>query len=79
MMPAEAAKRAHLVGIGGTGMSALARLYLGAGWTVSGSDRVEGEQIGLLRKLGVVVAPGAGHLRGVGSKPNQPIDQFCLV
>lgn len=30
--------RIHLVGVGGTGMSALARLLIGAGYRVSGSD-----------------------------------------
>ncbi|HEX9617418.1 MAG TPA: UDP-N-acetylmuramate--L-alanine ligase [Anaerolineales bacterium] len=32
-------KRAHLIGIGGSGLSAIARLLLESGWSVSGSDR----------------------------------------
>ena len=31
-------RRAHLVGIGGSGMRALARVLLGKGWRLSGSD-----------------------------------------
>lgn len=33
-------KRVHLIGIGGTGLSAIARLLMESGWQVSGSDRV---------------------------------------
>lgn len=32
------AKNIHLIGVGGIGISALARYYLAAGWRVSGSD-----------------------------------------
>jgi UDP-N-acetylmuramate--alanine ligase len=32
-------KRVHLIGIGGSGLSAIARLLLESGWSVSGSDR----------------------------------------
>lgn len=32
-------EKCHLIGIAGMGMSALAQVLLGAGWTVSGSDR----------------------------------------
>jgi len=46
----------HLVGIGGIGMSALARLYLDAGWSVTGSDAVEGEVVQRLRERGVVIS-----------------------
>ncbi len=38
-------------------MSALARLYLDCGWTVSGSDRASGEQVQLLRQRGVEILP----------------------
>lgn len=39
MPPFAAIARAHFVGVGGIGMSALARLFLGEGKQVSGSDR----------------------------------------
>jgi UDP-N-acetylmuramate--alanine ligase len=32
-------KRVHLIGIGGSGLSAIARLLMESGWSVSGSDR----------------------------------------
>ena len=34
----DAVQRAHFVGVGGAGMSGLARLFLGQGRQVSGSD-----------------------------------------
>ena len=49
------------MGIGGAGMSALARLYLDCGWTVSGSDRASGEQVQLLRQRGVEILPELGQ------------------
>lgn len=58
-------KRVHLVGIGGSGMSSLARLYLGSGWSVSGSDRFEGDQVRSLQKLGVDMIPD--HSPEIGS------------
>jgi len=45
----------HLVGIGGSGMSAIARVLLGRGFVVSGSDREENEQTDSLRKAGAKV------------------------
>jgi UDP-N-acetylmuramate--alanine ligase len=42
----------HVVRIGGAGMSAVARLALGAGITVSGSDSQDGQFIGPLRAAG---------------------------
>ena len=51
-------RRVHFVGIGGIGMSALARLLLAQGYAVSGSDRSAGEQTVALRELGIPVAIG---------------------
>ena len=48
----------HLVGIGGAGMSALARLYLQMGCTVSGSDASDSPTIASLRHLGAIVQIG---------------------
>lgn len=45
----------HFIGIGGAGMSAVARLMLQAGMTVSGSDRVEGAALESLRQLGATI------------------------
>lgn len=58
--------RVHLVGIGGAGMSGLARLFLARGVAVSGSDLKETTQLDELRALGADVAAGhdAGNLGG---------------
>ena len=61
----------HFLGIGGAGVSGLARLMLGAGHPVSGSDQRSGVTTGALERLGAVVSIGhsaenlpanAGHL-----------------
>ena len=54
------ARPIHLVGIGGAGMSGLARLAAQAGYTVSGTDRDDSEVLGELRALGVVATVGHG-------------------
>ena len=48
----------HFVGIGGSGMSGIARLFLAAGHAVSGSDRTENHSIEELRSLGAIVSIG---------------------
>ena len=54
----------HFVGIGGSGMSGIARLFLAAGHTVTGSDRAENHNTEALRALGATVSIGhaAGNL-----------------
>jgi len=56
----------HLVGIGGVGMSGIARLLLGRGVRVSGSDAADSPGLAQLRALGARVAVGhdAAHLGG---------------
>lgn len=46
-------KKIHFIGIGGIGVSALARYYLSQGWQVSGSDLAESEITRALEKIGV--------------------------
>ena len=48
----------HFVGIGGSGMSGIARLFLAAGHTVSGSDLRETATVEALRELGATVHIG---------------------
>ena len=48
----------HLVGIGGSGMSGIARILLARGFQVSGSDTRETQEIHALRALGARVAIG---------------------
>ncbi len=56
----------HFIGIGGTGLSAIARVLLENGHTVSGSDRVLSPFAEQLRADGVTVYVGhdAGHVKG---------------
>lgn len=48
----------HFVGIGGSGMSGIARLFVASGHRVTGSDVRESHNIEMLRELGVPVAIG---------------------
>ncbi|WP_378146146.1 UDP-N-acetylmuramate--L-alanine ligase [Cnuibacter sp. UC19_7] len=48
----------HFVGIGGSGMNGIARLYKAAGMTVTGSDRTDSAYAEKLRALGIPVAVG---------------------
>ncbi|WP_022899233.1 UDP-N-acetylmuramate--L-alanine ligase [Humibacter albus] len=50
--------RTHFVGIGGAGMSGIARLFLQAGHTVTGSDVRESANIAALRELGATITIG---------------------
>ncbi len=56
--------RAHFIGIGGSGMSGLARMFLDAGIRVSGSDRADSETLRSLADAGATVYLGhdAAHL-----------------
>lgn len=54
-------KHIHMVGIGGIGMSALAQLYVHAGYVVSGSDRADSPIIALLHGKGVSVTLDQAH------------------
>ncbi|MBC7375124.1 MAG: UDP-N-acetylmuramate--L-alanine ligase [Frankiales bacterium] len=58
--------RVHFVGIGGAGMSGIARVLLARGSTVSGSDAKDSRTIAALRAIGATVHVGhaAGHVDG---------------
>ncbi|ATG52518.1 UDP-N-acetylmuramate--L-alanine ligase [Brachybacterium vulturis] len=56
--PAEDVRSVHVVRIGGAGMSAVARLALESGLTVSGSDSQEGQFIAPLRAAGARIGIG---------------------
>ncbi len=57
----------HFVGVGGIGMSGLAKVLLEAGYTVSGCDRQRSHITDRLAGLGATIHEGhsAGHLAGV--------------
>lgn len=54
-MSPQSARKVHLIGIGGIGISALARYFLSEGWQVSGSDLSPSDTLKELRKEGVKV------------------------
>jgi UDP-N-acetylmuramate--alanine ligase len=60
-------RRVHLVGIGGAGMSALARLYLQLGLSVSGSDETDSPALHDLARLGATVYVGHDAARVAGA------------
>jgi len=63
--------RVHLVGIGGAGMSGIARILAQRGHRVTGSDLNEGRSVAALRALGVEVF--------VGHRPEQVADVDVVV
>jgi len=58
ILPADRLGRVHFVGIGGAGLSAIARIMLARGITVSGSDGVDSPTLDELRALGATVHLG---------------------
>ena len=67
ILPADQLGHVHLVGIGGAGLSAIARLMHQSGVTVSGSDAHDSAVVRALRDEGITVHVGhdAAHLDGV--------------
>ncbi len=65
-------KKVHLIGIGGIGVSALARMFLQKGIKVSGSDVAKSEITDELKKLGVKIFIGQ-------KKENVPADADAVV
>ncbi len=47
----------HLIGIGGTGLSAIAKVLKESGYQVSGSDQVIGPLAANLQKMGIQYLP----------------------
>ncbi|MDQ4137304.1 MAG: Mur ligase domain-containing protein, partial [Actinomycetota bacterium] len=54
----ETIRAAHFIGIGGSGMSAIAHMFLDAGIRVTGSDKAENPYLDRLRDRGAVVTVG---------------------
>jgi UDP-N-acetylmuramate--alanine ligase len=59
-------RRVHLIGVGGAGMSGIARMLIQRGHDVSGSDRQEGRALEGLRAMGALIRVGhdADAVRG---------------
>ncbi|WP_181310651.1 UDP-N-acetylmuramate--L-alanine ligase [Nocardioides campestrisoli] len=66
LLPAEDLGHVHFVGIGGAGLSAIARLMLARGVRVSGSDGADSPTLARLAELGATVHVGhaAAHVEG---------------
>lgn len=66
ILPADQLGPVHFVGIGGAGLSAIARIMLARGIPVSGSDGVASPTLDRLRELGATVHVGhaAEHVHG---------------
>jgi UDP-N-acetylmuramate--alanine ligase len=60
----------HFIGIGGIGVSALARYYLEKGSIVSGSDLVNSEIVQELREEGIEIKIGAHKKENINRKTN---------
>ena len=54
-------KNAHFIGIGGIGISAIARMMLHDGKVVTGQDMQDGEVIKELRKVGAQITIGQSY------------------
>ncbi len=67
VVPAEKLGRVHFVGIGGAGMSGIARIMLGRGVPVSGSDAKDSDLLAELRDMGATTFVGhsADHVGAV--------------
>lgn len=61
-------RRVHLVGVGGAGMSAIARMLIQRGHVVSGSDRQEGRALEGLRAMGAIIQVGHDPQAIVGAE-----------
>lgn len=73
--------RVHMVGIGGAGMSGIARILLARGHEVSGSDMKDSRSILALRSAGAKIAIGhaAANLDLLGEKPTVVVTSFAAI
>lgn len=73
--------RVHMVGIGGAGMSGIARILLDRGIAVSGSDMKESRVVLALRAAGAQIAVGhdAANLTSGGELPDAVVISFAAI
>ncbi|APT92231.1 UDP-N-acetylmuramate--alanine ligase [Corynebacterium phocae] len=73
--------RVHMIGIGGAGMSGLARILLARGSTVTGSDIKDSTPVEVLRAMGATIAVGhdAANLGIGGQVPTVVVTSFAAV
>ncbi|KQB86756.1 UDP-N-acetylmuramate--L-alanine ligase [Corynebacterium lowii] len=79
--PTISLERVHLVGIGGAGMSGLARILLDRGLTVTGSDMADSAVVASLREAGASIAVGhaAENLNLSGQAPTVVVTSFAAI
>lgn len=73
--------RVHLIGIGGAGMSGVARILLSRGATVTGSDVKDSRPVMALRAMGATIAVGhrAENLELTGELPTVVVTSFAAI
>lgn len=73
--------RVHMVGIGGAGMSGIARILLSRGYQVSGSDMKDSRSILALRSAGAQIEIGhaSKNLELLGDKPTVVVTSFAAI
>ena len=73
--------RVHLVGIGGSGMSGVARILIDRGCIVSGSDAKDSRPVRVLAQAGAHVAVGhdASNLSLSGQPPTVVVTSFAAI
>ncbi|MGV0342375.1 UDP-N-acetylmuramate--L-alanine ligase [Corynebacterium mastitidis] len=79
--PSTFPERVHMVGIGGAGMSGLARILLDRGVTVTGSDVADSAVVAALREAGARIAVGhaAENLDLAGGLPDVVVTSFAAI
>ena len=73
--------RVHMIGIGGAGMSGLARILLARGSQVTGSDMKDSTPVEVLRTIGASIAVGhaAENLTLGGQEPTCVVTSFAAI
>ena len=73
--------RTHMVGIGGAGMSGIARILLARGYSVTGSDMKDSRSVLALRAAGAEVAIGhdATNVTGGAELPTVVVTSFAAI
>lgn len=73
--------RVHMIGIGGSGMSGLARILLSRGKEVSGSDVKDSTPVEVLRTMGAKIAIGhrAENLQQLSETPTVAVTSFAAI
>jgi UDP-N-acetylmuramate--alanine ligase len=69
----------HMIGIGGIGMSALARYYLGEGHSVTGSNNEESDLINSLRSEGISISVGEHDEMNVSDETDLVVYTIAMV